>query len=249
MGDKSCTVRGCGKPPTKKGFCEPHYRKQLLASKPPCTIDGCEQPQVVNSICEKHRYRLRRYNSLELPERAKKAYSRHGLYEIWRWHARRSKTGVIDEWKDFDTFVKEISPPPEHTRLTKLNNKEKLGPGNYEWQRSIKCKDRATYAKIYRKAYPRKAKNQDLMRLYGITLDQYELLSKQQGHKCAICKLKETALNKRGVTRHLAVDHCHGREIIRGLLCTSCNLGLGGLKDDPKLLRAALDYLQKYELE
>jgi hypothetical protein len=50
-----------------------------------------------------------------------------------------------------------------------------------------------------------------------------------------------------------AVDHdhscCPGRKAcgkcIRGLLCANCNQGLGKFKDDPKLLRNAIDYLAR----
>lgn len=41
----------------------------------------------------------------------------------------------------------------------------------------------------------------------------------------------------------LAVDHCHKTNKVRGMLCSSCNLGLGKFKDDPQLLEFARIYL------
>lgn len=74
---------------------------------------------------------------------------------------------------------------------------------------------------------------------YGISLDDYQvLLDKQQG-VCAVCKKPP-----QGKRKFLAVDHDHQTGKIRGLLCTTCNVGLGALQDNPDLLRAALVYLE-----
>ena len=73
-------------------------------------------------------------------------------------------------------------------------------------------------------------------RRYGLSLADYRALEKRQGHACAIC---------RKATRDLCIDHCHVTGRVRGLLCRSCNSALGFCADDPRLLRAALAYLQK----
>ena len=72
---------------------------------------------------------------------------------------------------------------------------------------------------------------------YGMTPADYEALLARQNGVCAICKTTEPG-------RPLYVDHCHVRKKVRGLLCRSCNLGLGNFKDDPRLLRAATAYLE-----
>ena len=61
-----------------------------------------------------------------------------------------------------------------------------------------------------------------------------ESLREEQQGCCAICQ--------RSVI--LVVDHCHQGLFVRGLLCYRCNTGLGLFKDDPRLLAAALVYLQ-----
>ena len=66
---------------------------------------------------------------------------------------------------------------------------------------------------------------------YGIPLDEYEQLMHEG--KCVIC----------GNTERLRIDHCHACERVRGVLCDSCNKGLGFFRDDPALLRAAIRYL------
>jgi hypothetical protein len=83
-----------------------------------------------------------------------------------------------------------------------------------------------------------------LKRKYGISLDDYAALLERQGGKCAICKATEP----RGRAGHFGpvfhVDHCHQTGRIRGLLCSTCNPGLGAFGDSVERLQAAIDYLK-----
>ena len=72
-------------------------------------------------------------------------------------------------------------------------------------------------------------------RVYGISLEDYDVMFERQGGACAICK-------RTGVT--LCVDHCHLTGEVRGLLCIRCNSAIGFCSDDPALLQAAAAYLQ-----
>lgn len=56
---------------------------------------------------------------------------------------------------------------------------------------------------------------------------------------CVICGAKDK----------LVVDHCHTKNIVRGVLCNNCNMGLGHFKDDPFLLEFARIYLLSYDEE
>lgn len=78
-----------------------------------------------------------------------------------------------------------------------------------------------------------------LRHLYGISLEQYQELLDAQDGVCAICKLPP-----QGQRKFLAVDHDHETGEIRGLLCTTCNVGLGALRDSTELVRSALAYLE-----
>lgn len=79
-------------------------------------------------------------------------------------------------------------------------------------------------------------KRAKLKSLYGITLEKFEAMLRQQGGNCGIC----------GEPMELPhVDHCHETRTIRGLLCTHCNCGIGQLKHSPNNLRAALRYLDR----
>lgn len=84
-----------------------------------------------------------------------------------------------------------------------------------------------------------KARERDghLRRKFGITLETYEAMLSEQGGRCAICRRPPTE----GISLH--VDHEHGTNRVRGLLCFKCNNALGDFDDDPALLRAALTFL------
>lgn len=111
------------------------------------------------------------------------------------------------------------------------------------------------YARAYRAAHPEKAKAAckksrdkkpekaraiNLMRNYGITLDQYDLMLASQEGRCAICR----SGNPRGNGKHFAVDHCHSTGKVRGLLCAHCNTVLGKMNDNPDTLLRAVEYLK-----
>ena len=76
---------------------------------------------------------------------------------------------------------------------------------------------------------------------YGITESQYNEMLASQNNRCAIC---ETPADKQD--RLMAVDHCHKTGVIRGLLCNSCNLGIGSFRDNPRLLQGAISYLSSF---
>jgi hypothetical protein len=76
---------------------------------------------------------------------------------------------------------------------------------------------------------------------FGLDFDVYKLMLEAQGNACAICGSRDPGWKK----RYFSVDHCHKTGRIRGLLCHSCNAGLGMFKDQPNLLLAASTYLQE----
>jgi hypothetical protein len=55
--------------------------------------------------------------------------------------------------------------------------------------------------------------------------------------RCAICGRKLTRLN-------MALDHDHKTGKVRGILCKTCNLALGYLRDNPKTAEQAARYLR-----
>jgi hypothetical protein len=76
-------------------------------------------------------------------------------------------------------------------------------------------------------------------RRYGLTPVEYDALLSAQNGVCGICGGPQTGKNWH-------VDHDHETGKVRGILCNGCNCALGNMRDDPKLLRAAADYLEKH---
>lgn len=79
---------------------------------------------------------------------------------------------------------------------------------------------------------PRKRLNR-----YGLTHETFLQMLEDQGARCAVCRTDEPS------SIGWCVDHDHVTGRVRGILCDSCNQGIGRLRDDPLLVAAALRYL------
>jgi hypothetical protein len=103
------------------------------------------------------------------------------------------------------------------------------------------CKKCANqYNKAWHKANPEKQREANLKCVYGITIDIYNQLLNKQNYRCALCGTDTPG----GNGNRFHVDHNHQTGEVRGLLCYQCNVGLGHLKDSPKLLKRAIQYLE-----
>src|SRR3990167_8772534 len=87
----------------------------------------------------------------------------------------------------------------------------------------IKNKERINaYDRAHRLANPDQHKIALRKARYGLSDDQYKALLEKQEGQCAICKK---------IMNPPHVDHCHKSKRVRGLLCDTCNRGIGYLKD------------------
>jgi hypothetical protein len=122
----------------------------------------------------------------------------------------------------------------------------------YKYDGKYKCKHcRYMQKEASRKICPVKLRVAYLKRHYGITMNDYAVMKQNQNDCCAICNNPETATirnakNPNGLIRNLAIDHNHDTKNIRGLLCVRCNSMIGNAKDNPDILRAGADYLEKH---
>jgi hypothetical protein len=77
-----------------------------------------------------------------------------------------------------------------------------------------------------------------LMRMHGITVEEFERMSESQSGLCLIC-----GKPPKGGTPHslpLQVDHDHTTGRIRGLLCAHCNTMLGWFETNQEAIEALL---------
>lgn len=111
-----------------------------------------------------------------------------------------------------------------HKELFREKDKRRKRPPEYKEQHDM----------ITRKSY--------LKQKYGLTVEAFEEMLMFQNGVCAICHRAETING----FENLSVDHDHKTGEIRGLLCHSCNVGLGKFQDDPLRLEKAIEYLRRF---
>jgi hypothetical protein len=96
-------------------------------------------------------------------------------------------------------------------------------------------------------AVKEKLRNYYYKKTYGITYGAYCLMVRVRKGKCGICSRIPTRESSRIGHDHLVIDHDHKDGLIRGLLCESCNKGIGLFGDNPELLEKAADYLEAHQ--
>ena len=108
----------------------------------------------------------------------------------------------------------------------------------------LECAKRMSQDRRRSRGIPKKSTHQDkplnsrvshLKRSYGLTIQQVSDLLSSQDNKCAICSTTNFKA---------CIDHDHRTGIVRGILCRSCNIGLGFMKDDIDHLKSAIKYLE-----
>lgn len=240
------------------GLCAACYYREKRNGTPeytkvrkPCSVEGCERQSVAQSLCDMHYHRLWRTGDVTGENYDRRGHaSVHPLYNTYSWMFRGT-LGVDVRWKDFWSFVADVGerPTPKH-RLYRLDTRKDYGPDNFEWRQfltDVPATEKNEYMRAYRMRRPRAMKGYDLKR-YGLTSARYEEMRATQNGLCIICSRPERAVSKQtGMIRDLAVDHDHVSGAIRDLLCSGCNRGLGYFDDDPELLRAAADYLDRHK--
>jgi hypothetical protein len=132
-------------------------------------------------------------------------------------------------------------------KCSKCNDEKELSEFNKskngKFQKRADCKICQRKAAIARNkiTYDSKVKwKRTIKDNFNLTVDDYNLMFENQKGCCLICKKHQTDFKKR-----LAIDHCHHSGKIRGLLCSSCNTGLGLFKDNIESLHSAIEYLKR----
>lgn len=255
-----CSWCGEQKKIVAKGLCRACYQRQWQKGyldyekwePKTCSVDGCDKKVLARGWCDLHYERWKRNGHLEdTRPKGWGAKEKHPLYNSWHY-AKRYHPGVCKKWNDFWKFVEEVGcrPTPAHVLRRKKLGK-KMSPNNYEWvEKSIimegknKREKKADFQRKRRLLKPEDTRRYDVWRRYNISYSQYLDLLEKQDHKCAVCGKQESGLKKHSnKKRDLAVDHDHNTGMVRGLLCSRCNTGLGLFNDSTETLKQAIRYL------
>lgn len=115
-------------------------------------------------------------------------------------------------------------------------NKERAKERGKIWAKENPDKRRLTNRKVQVKS------------TYGLTWDEYLTLYNQAEGRCQICAtFLQISPVKDEQNTSACVDHDHKTGKVRGILCRSCNVAIGHLKDSKERAFAAFKYLESYE--
>lgn len=136
---------------------------------------------------------------------------------------------------------------PAHVAALGAARRERIrsDPIRHAQHRTANGRAKARWLQTDRGRFLRYAAN--YRRHSGVTVTWQEMVAlfEAQEGRCAICTKQIVFLPGRGTVANAHLDHCHATKRVRGWLCSPCNRALGMLRDDPAVLRAAADYLER----
>lgn len=221
----------------------------VAENKKVCAEEGCGKKNYGRGLCAIHWKRVRNAGNKRLDK--SKSAIRHPHHK--RWMAMKLR-GRVDRWNKFWDFVADIGEMPSlYHKLNRMDKSQPYGPENFFWMPPAerRCQVGDDGKVVYLPYHP----SQDLYRSrktllrkkYKMTLEQYDEMLAKQGGGCATCGEQEAVVFKRtGKGFSHAVDHDHATGLVRGVLCHLCNQAIGLMRDDPKRLRAAAEYLDRH---
>lgn len=202
--------------------------------------DNCKRIAFCKGYCQLHYQRLCKTGELG-PVVSKKRLSGFIKQKCKTEGCERiegNSRGLCDLHNNRLRFKGKIGPP-EVIRF------EEKAPDGYRTCRHKSClkvkllSEFALETKRGKKEYRASCKDCRLRQVrkqkYNLTDDQLDKLF--ENAKCQICL----------VTEKLVIDHCHYTGLVRGVLCSSCNAGIGALQDNIELVDNASKYLRTFE--
>lgn len=237
---KQCSEEGCDRAPHSRGLCQAHYRYEMRRAKD--SEIGSRKPGPKPDPSKPHsKYRLPK-------AREKKTACKYG-----------------HEFTEENTYVSPAGARQCRTCRAERSNKHRASAGIVQnpgvgYGGANRVKTHCPQGHPYEGDNLRRGKDgkrlcyacalangrKQALKRRGLTPEEFQQMLDRQDNQCAICSMAF-----RG-KRRPSVDHDHtccpeNRSCslcVRGLLCESCNKGLGHFRDDPDLLRSALSYLE-----
>jgi hypothetical protein len=123
-------------------------------------------------------------------------------------------------------------------RAERAANPDKFLAAERAWIEDNRARYNANH-KRWKDANPEKVRARWRKAKYGVTQVEIDAQFAVQNFSCAICRREDP-----GDEREWAIDHCHEGNYLRGILCHSCNRGLGAFRDRAEVLKSAANYLE-----
>lgn len=139
----------------------------------------------------------------------------------------KNQIGIFDPMKTGDLFEKKVCNVCHRLLNTEYFQKNQNGKGDRPIRRPS-CND-------CRKIIDGKPVSQKERNEWNTQKPNMEIF------ECPICH----KITIPGLTSKIVLDHNHNTGHVRGWICDSCNTGIGRFKDDIKLLKSAIEYLEK----
>lgn len=142
---------------------------------------------------------------------------------------------ALAEWKSqYCAACKQVRKDEQRAVNRERERSKRQDPAYRERQRIASADRRRREPEKTREALRRSNRKHYYRRTYNLTSEEVEVMRAEQGGACAIC---------RRVVDQLHVDHDAETGVVRGLLCGTCNRGIGSLKHSIENLQRAIAYL------
>jgi len=192
-----------------------------------CLAEDCRRATVAKGFCHMHYQRVRTHGHPVAIPLAGRPCRKCGSTEKW-------KNGRCGECRRAAEKRRRATPEAKAQRAAyqaRVSQTPEYKAKRSAWSRQYRATPKGA---AVRAAACRKYQ-------YGISAEEQARILEGQNGLCAIC-----GEAPKPAGRSLALDHDHTTGQVRGFLCHSCNLGIGGFRDRPSLLAAAIAYLKRH---
>jgi len=247
MAERMCSVDGCDAISVGRGWCRMHYARWKRHGAPgpagryrrqygqdaECIVTGCTQAPGKGGMCGRH---YQRWRTKGHPDACTRAPAEDGWPEckVEGCIAVPVARGWCSmHWQRWRKTGDPGPAEPSRHRFRQPNGTICAAEG---------CTSMVRFSDKCRRHYQEDVHRRALLKRYGMTQDVYDRMVARQRNRCAICRRKRPASDG----REWSIDHDHVTGQVRGLLCNDCNRAIGLLSDDPKILRAATQYVERH---
>jgi hypothetical protein len=230
-----CNVEDCVGLRVSRGWCAKHYAKwrdhgdplYVKAAVDPvlCSIEGCDRVQSARTYCRNH-YETNRKHGDPLYVYVPTLVNEGSCTIDGCDHPRSARGWCKMHYTRYRThgdaeYVKERAPRVECS----VDDCDRLAGGSGS--------GRGMCSKHYQREWT-------LKRSYAISVKEFESMLAAQGGVCLGCGTNSPG---EGFSQW-HVDHDHKTNVVRGILCGTCNWALGNTRDRPATLRRLAAYLE-----